>query len=107
MLGRNANFGDDTMTWVNWEHPVWLEGFNMVKDLCDKGYAPTLADEVADSMTVQSMFLEEKCAMFGIFSQLRLAMDVETYPHDFTTALIPFPVPSEEYAEYYLSLIHI
>lgn len=101
VLGRNANFGDDTMTWVNWEHPVWLEGFNMVKDLCDKGYAPTLADEVADSMTVQSMFLEEKCAMFGIFSQLRLAMDVETYPHDFTTALIPFPVPSEEYAEYY------
>ena len=39
--------------------------------------------------------------MFGIFSQLRLAMDTETYPHDFTTALIPFPVPSEDYAEFY------
>ncbi len=52
-------------------------------------------------LTVQSTFLEGKCAMFGIFSQLRLAMDTETYPHDFTTALIPFPVPSEDYAEFY------
>lgn len=101
VLGINANFGDDSMSWVNWENPVWLEGFNLVKDICDQGYAPSLADDVADSMTVQSMFLEEKCAMYGIFSQLRLAMDVETYPHDFTTALVPFPVPSEEYKEYY------
>ena len=39
--------------------------------------------------------------MFGIFSQLRLCMDTETYPHDFTTALVPFTVPSEEYADCY------
>ena len=60
-----------------------------------------MEDDIADALTVQSTFLEGKCAMFGIFSQLRLAMDTETYPHDFTTALIPFPVPSEDYAEFY------
>lgn len=58
-------------------------------------------DDIADALTVQSTFLEGKCAMFGIFSQLRLAMDTETYPHDFTTALVPFPVPDESYAEFY------
>ncbi len=101
VLGNNATFKDDSMTSVNWEDPAWVAGFNLVKDTCDEGYAPTLADDVADTMTPQSMFLEGKCAMFGIFSQLRLCMDTETYPHDFTTALVPFPVPSEEYADCY------
>lgn len=101
VLGNKGTFKDDTMAELNWENPVWLDGFNLVKNSCDKGFAPALEDDIADTMTVQSMFLEEKCAIFGIFSQLRLAMDTETYPHDFTTALVPFPVPNEEYADYY------
>lgn len=101
VLGTNDTFTDDTMKTLNWENPVYVEGFNLIKDVCDEGYAPTMEDDIADALTVQSTFLEGKCAMFGIFSQLRLAMDTETYPHDFTTALIPFPVPSEDYAEFY------
>lgn len=101
VLNPNAVFGDDSMTWLNWEDPVWIEGFELVMETFEKGYAPTLADDLADSMTVQSMLLEEKCAIFCNATQLRLSMDTETYPHDFTTALVPFPVPSEEYAEFY------
>lgn len=100
VLGNNETFADDSMTTVNWEDPVWIEGLELVMETFEKGYAPTLADDIADSMTVENMFLEEKCAIFGIFSQLRLAMDTETYPHDFTTALVPFPVPDESFAEF-------
>lgn len=89
------------MKTLNWDNQVYVDGFNLFKDICDEGCAPTMEDDIADALTVQSTFLEGKCAMFGIFSQLRLAMDTETYPHDFTTALIPFPVPSEDYAEFY------
>lgn len=101
VLGANDTFADDTMKTLNWDNQVYVDGFNLIKDICDEGCAPTMEDDIADALTVQSTFLEGKCAMFGIFSQLRLAMDTETYPHDFTTALIPFPVPSEDYAEFY------
>ncbi|MCI8401952.1 MAG: extracellular solute-binding protein [Lachnospiraceae bacterium] len=99
VLGVNHTFTDDTMTSLNWENQVWIDGLNLVKNSMDAGYAPTLEDNIADTMTVQNLFLEGKCAIYGIFSQMRLAMDTEQYPHDFTTALVPFPVPSEEYAD--------
>ena len=101
VLGANSTFADDSMKTLNWENQVYVDGFNLIKDVCDEGYAPSMEDDIADALTVQSTFLEGKCAMFGIFSQLRLAMDTETYPHDFTTALVPFPVPDESYAEFY------
>ena len=99
VLGINDYFTDETMTETNLDNPVWVEGLQLIKDTIDNGWATPLADDVADKMTVQTMFLTEKTAMFGIFSQLRLAMDTENYPHEFTTALVPFPVPSEEYAD--------
>ena len=99
VLGVNKFFTDETMTTLNWENPVWIEGMNMIQESIDNGYAPSLEDDIADGYTVQNMFLEGKCAMFGIFSQMRLAMDKEQYPHDFVTALVPFPVPSEEYSD--------
>lgn len=99
VLGVNSYFTDATMTETNLDNPVWVEGLQLIGDTIDNGWATSLEDDVADKMTVQTMFLTEKVAMFGIFSQLRLAMDVENYPHDFTTALVPFPVPSEEYAD--------
>ncbi|MBE6070170.1 MAG: extracellular solute-binding protein [Clostridium lundense] len=98
VLEPNNIFTDETMTETNLDNPVWIEGLQLIKDTMDNGWAVPLADDLGQEMTVQSSFLTEDCAMFGIYSQLRLAMDTETYPHDFVTAMVPFPVPSEEYA---------
>lgn len=100
VLGNNTYFTDASMQETNLTDPVWVEGVQLIKDTIDNGWATSLQDDVADKMAVQTMFLTEKCAMFAIHSQLRLAMDTENYPHDFTTALVPFPVPSEEYSDY-------
>nr|WP_325302777.1 extracellular solute-binding protein [uncultured Dysosmobacter sp.] len=99
-LGVNRYFKDASMQETNLDSPVWADGIQLMKDTIDNGWATSLQDDIADKMTVQTVFLTEKTAMFAIFSQLRLAMDTENYPHEFTTALVPFPVPSEEYAEF-------
>lgn len=100
VLGQNDLFTDETMTETNLDHPVWAEGLQLIKDTMDEGWAVSLADDLNNNMTVQTEFLTGKCAMFAIYSQLRLAMDTETYPHDFVTAMVPFPVPSEEYTAF-------
>lgn len=99
VLGIDQYFTDETMTKANLDNPVWIEGLDLIKTTMDNGWAMPLEDDIADQATVQTVFLTEKCAIFGIFSQLRLCMDTENYPHDFVTALVPFPVPSEEYAD--------
>lgn len=101
VLTPNAYFTDETLSETNLDHPVWIEGLQLVRDTLDEGWALPLAEDLAGKKdTVKTEFLTGKCAMFGIYSQLRLAMDTATYPHDFVTALVPFPVPSEEYAAY-------
>jgi multiple sugar transport system substrate-binding protein len=100
VLGKNDYFTDETMTETNLDHPVWIKGLQLIHDTMEAGWAVPLADDLAEKMTVQSEFLTGKCAMFGIYSQLRLAMDTATYPHDFVTAMVPFPVPDESYAAY-------
>lgn len=99
VLAPNEYFTDETMTQTNLDHPVWAEGLQLVRDTLDEGWALPLEEDLDKKKeTVKSDFLTGRCAMFGIYSQLRLAMDTKTYPHDFVTALVPFPVPSEEYA---------
>jgi len=100
VLGQNNLFTDETMTETNLDHPVWIEGLQLIKDTMDEGWAVPLADDLAEKMTVQTAYLTGNCAMYAIYSQLRLAMDTATYPHDFVTALVPFPVPGDEYAAY-------
>ncbi len=100
VLDHNAWFKDDSMKETNLDSPVLAEGLNLIKDTIDQGWAMSLEDELADDATIQTVFLTGKCAMFGTFSQLRVCMDTAEYPHDFTTAMVPFPVPSEEYADF-------
>jgi multiple sugar transport system substrate-binding protein len=52
-------------------------------------------------MTVANTFLAGKCAISMNISQMRLVMDQENYPHDFTTALVPGPVPNDYYTDEY------
>lgn len=97
ILGQTAIYVDAEGTASNFNHPVWVEGLELIKKTMDNGWAYGLDDEKADSLTVANTYLEGKCAMSMNISQLRLIIDTEAYPHEFKTALVPGPVPSEEY----------
>lgn len=98
VLLEAAWYTDETATESNLNHEVWKKGIQLMKDTIDNGWAISLEQELADQVTVDTHFLTGKCAMFLTSSQLRLCMDTETYPHDFETAVVPFPVPGDEYA---------
>ncbi len=101
VLSPNGYFTDETMTETNLGDPVWSEGLQLFKDTLDEGWALPLEEDLEGKKdTVKTEFLTENCAIFGIYSQLRLAMDTASYPHDFVTALVPFPVPDEEHAAF-------
>ena len=92
-------YKDDEATEIAFDDPIWREALEFTKKSIDLGYAIPYEDEISEQMTVQSMYLEGKTAMAACISQLRLVLDDETYPHDFKTALVPGPVPSEEWMD--------
>ncbi|MBQ4564703.1 MAG: extracellular solute-binding protein [Lachnospiraceae bacterium] len=98
VLQEAAWYKDEAATESNLDNEVWKVGIQLMKDTMDNGWAISLEDELADQVTVDTHFLTGKCAMFLTSSQLRLCMDTTTYPHDFETAMVPYPVPGEEYA---------
>lgn len=99
VLEKYRTYIDDDCTAVSFDHPVYKDELQMIMEVMDNGWSPTYADEKSDNLSFANMFLEGKAAMsFGI-SQLRIIKDLETYPHDFETALIPFPVPDEGYMD--------
>jgi len=59
----------------------------------DNKWAPSYEDEKADDLTLPTVFLEGKAAITTGIAQIRVVKDVETYPRNFTTAIIPAPVP--------------
>ncbi|MBE5772776.1 MAG: extracellular solute-binding protein [Clostridiales bacterium] len=61
----------------------------------ENGWAPEIEIEVADDLSLPTFFLEGKAAITPCISQIRIIKDIETYPHDFTTAIIPCPVPAD------------
>ena len=103
VLGSYSAFKDDEATTVNYDHEVWKQGFEMLNTSLVNGWAIPIEDEFSENMTVANTFLAGKCAITTNVSQMRLCMDTTTYPHDFTTALVPGPVPDgEEYnTEFY------
>ena len=103
VLGGNAVYADAEGTKLNYDNKVWKEAFEMLKTGIDNEWIISLEDEISEGLTVANCFLEEKCAISTNISQMRICMDTATYPHDFTTALVPGPVPDgEEYnTEYY------
>lgn len=100
VLDDYVTYKDRDATETDFDHPVWKAGLQTIVDtmLVDKT-AVTIADEAGNSRTFANTYLEGKAAMAVGISQLRLIKDVKTYPHDFKTALIPAPVPSEEYMD--------
>ncbi len=100
VLDEYSVYKDDDCTETNFDHPVFAQTLQLMVDttLVDAS-APSFADETAASMSFANTFLEGKAAMTMGISQVRLVKDLANYPHDFTTALVPFPVPDESYLE--------
>ena len=65
----------------------------VIKTTMDNGWAPSYEDEKADDLTLPTVFLEGKAAITTGIAQIRVVKDVATYPREFTTAIIPAPVP--------------
>lgn len=97
VLGQNSYYKNLDGTESNFDNAIWAEGMQLIQDTMENGYAYALEDEMSESLTFANTFLEGKSAMSMNISQLRLILDTETYPHDFKTAIVPGPVPSEEY----------
>lgn len=97
-LGINSIYKDGA-TETNFDSEVWKNGIQMLVDAVDAGYAYGWDDEVADDVSFANSFLEGKCAMSLGVANIRIARDLATYPHDFQTALVPFPVPDESYMD--------
>lgn len=100
ILDEYATYKDLECTESNFNDTTTIKGLQLMVDTMRTDMsAPSAEDEKADSMTIQSMFLTGKCAMALGISQLRIVKDLETYPHDFTTAIVPMPVPDETYED--------
>lgn len=99
VLGKYQVYADDSCTKTSFDNPVFQKELELARTVMENGWSPSFADEKSDQLSFPNMFLAGKAAMsFGV-SQLRIVKDLETYPHDFATAPVPFPVPDETYLD--------
>lgn len=96
-LGKYKTYTDDTCTATSMDNEVWQKGLQLIVDSQEDGWGVSLEQEVADGLGFNNTFLEGKCAMSSGIFNLRVIKDLEKYPHDFETALVPYPVPGESY----------
>lgn len=100
VLDKYSVYKNDECTESNFDHPAFAATLQLMVDLSvTDGSAPSFADEMAGGLSFANMFLEGKAAMTMGISQVRVLKDIVNYPHDFTTALVPFPVPDASYPE--------
>ena len=100
-LKQYKTYSNDEGTSTNFDNELWKKGLQLIKDTYDDGSAMTYETETADNVTFDQVFLEGKTAMSAGIYNLRIINDLDTYPHDFTTAIVPFPVPDESYLSEY------
>ena len=96
-LGSLRMYANYDGTEVAYGNKVWVDGLTMLNECVTNDYCIPLEDEVSEGYSVANTFLAGKCAMTVDPAQIRLVMDSATYPHDFVTALVPGPVPGDEY----------
>ena len=90
-----GNYEDATCTSTAFDHPDFIAALEAIAKTMENGWAPSLEEEMADNLGFATVYLGGKSAMTVGISQMRLIKDLDTYPHDFTTAIIPAPVPTE------------
>lgn len=94
-IGDYYYYTDDTCTTAALDNPIWVEGLELLKTTMNNGWACDFATCTSETHKID-YFINEKCAIFGLFSQIRQCMDTENYDHDFVTALVPCPVPDSK-----------
>ncbi len=100
LLGRNFYYTDTTKNESSYLDKAWSETLNVYRTAADNGWACDWGTCKAEKHSV-SNFVNGECAMLNTNSQLRQCMDLENYPHDFVTAVVPCPIPDgEEYVQY-------
>lgn len=89
--GKSSNFDDE----------IFYKVVNLVNTMMniDKS-APSHIDSVTQKLTQESMFLTGKSAMTIGPWIIRNVKDTDTYPHDFTTAFVPYPVENKNKLNY-------
>lgn len=102
VLGAERNFAENGLK-VSYDNEIYKQGFELIQTTVQNGWAFSLEDEVSEGLSVANTFLEGKCAMTTNIADIRLAMDTETYPREFVTAVVPAPVPDGDVydTEYY------
>lgn len=94
-LSEYGFYTDVTCNESNFNSDVVVDTLDLMATTQANGWAPTYEEEVADNLSLPTVFLEGKSAICPGISQIRIVKDTATYPHDFTTAIIPAPVPDE------------
>ncbi|MDL2318116.1 extracellular solute-binding protein [Eubacteriales bacterium OttesenSCG-928-A19] len=101
-LDEYGIYKNDECTETNFDQPVIAESLQLIVDtMLEDESAPSRAYEVSENLSLPSVYLEGKAAMVLGISQMRIVKDLDTYPHDFATAIVPMPVPDESYMEEY------
>ena len=95
VLGGDWMYGAGGRT-SSFDSPVIKEYVQAMNDMMNVDQsAPTYVDMVTQKLTLEGMYLSEKCAMaYGSWS-IRSVKDIENYPHDFVTAFVPYPIPDD------------
>lgn len=96
VIGADWMYKDGTDTETNFDDPVIADVFGTVAEMMNVDESiPTHTDTVTQSLSNESLFFSESCAMITSAWIVRSVMDLENYPHDFTTAFAPYPTSDE------------
>ena len=85
----------------NFDNPLFEKSLQTVSDMMnvDKS-APSHVDTLTQKLTIEGMFLSGKAAMSVGPWIIRSIKDLKNYPHNFKTALVPFPTMDKTPAKY-------
>lgn len=95
-LGGNP-MGQISTTEIPFQNPIMQAMVDMVAGMMNEdGSAPTHEESVTQKLTQEYMFYSGKTAMTIGAWVIRNVNNQELYPHEFTTAFVPYPVYDKE-----------
>lgn len=104
-MGDSWLYTDETKSESGFLNPAWVKGLEMIKTTMTNGWACEYGVCKSEKHDINT-FVNGECAIFALCSQIRQCMDTTNYPHDFTTAMVPAPVPDGAEYEQYKTMAH-
>jgi multiple sugar transport system substrate-binding protein len=93
-LGGNGMFADDRKS-TNLNNPLYAKLLTMMVTQMKDGIAPSHADSVSQKLQGSPIFTSGKAAMLYGSWLVRDVKNLQTYPHTFVTAYVPFPTDAQ------------